>query len=375
MKPLRSITALPTRHGLRVAREAPFTPGAALGKEVVLPVETITQTLGIVGQKGSGKTHFLTVVLEEILQNRLPVVVIDPMGVFYGVRSSVDGTQPGFGALILGGDFADVQITPGMGRAVAEWLVKARVPTILDVSIWKRELQCEFVADFAEELFVLNRGQDRGKALHIIVDEADIFAAQVPSGTAEKRSRDAIDEIVRRGRRRGLGMSMITQRPAVIAKDVLTQVSLLAILRIVGPQDREAVMKWLEDGDEFQRSIVKKSLGSLPVGTAWLWSPGWLQRLTKVAVRARTTFDSGRTPTVGEEPHGDLVMADVDASEAEDALSAAREEDAQNQKQSPKALRERITFLEEVLARHGIDTGPAAVEQKPKPRHVKKKRK
>lgn len=339
MKTSPSPVKLVSPLGLKIGREhLPST------KEVSLPVETITQTLGIVGQKGSGKSHLATVMVEEMLKSNLPVIVIDPMGVFYGLRSSVDGNQPRFPILILGGEFADVPITPGMGRSVAAWVVEERRQCILDLDGpgWRRENQCEFVADFAEELFALNRGQKHGKPLHLIVDEADIFAAQVPSGEAEKRSRDAIDEIVRRGRRRGLGMTMITQRPAVIAKDVLTQVSLLAILRLVGPQDRDAVMKWLEDGDEFQRGMVKKSLGGLQVGTAWLWSPGWLRSLRKVAVRGRTTFDSGRTPTVGEEPHGALTMATLKVGDVDF-------EEEEPEKDSKKDLKARIAEMESEL--------------------------
>lgn len=358
--------ALPPEEGLRVGREAP-QGGARVappGKDIVLPIETVTQTMGIVGQKGSGKTHFLTVTFEEMLRLRLPVCVIDPMGVFYGVRTSIDGQRPGFPVLILGGEFGDVPITPGMGRSVAEWLVEERRPVIIDVNEFRRELQCEFVADFCEELFHLNKGQEKGRPLHLIVDEADIFCAQVPSGDAEKRSRDSIDEIVRRGRRRGLGMSMITQRPQVIAKDVLSQCGLFAVLRLVAPQDRDAVMRWMDDGNEFEKSLIKQSLASLPKGTAWLWSPGWLRKCQKVLVRERMTFDSGRTPTVGEEPHGTLCMAELDAGDAAERFVDETPEAGM----SMKELRKRVAMLEEILAEHGIEAKPTKKGPKRKKR-------
>lgn len=336
------------------AQPIDYTGLLNVSKDIGLPWDIVTQTVGILGQKGSGKTHFATVMLEEMIENSLPVVVIDPMGVFYGVRSSIDGKRPGLDVTILGGEFGDVSIAPGMGRGVAQWLVQDRRPVILDLSDMRNEPQCEFVADFAEELYVLNRGRTHGIPLHIIVDEADLYAPQQPGSTAEKRSLGALDDIVRRGRRRGLGLTMITQRPAAIAKAILTQISVLAIFRIVGPQDRRAMEDWLKYGAGMQRDLVLNSLGTLPPGCAWIWSPGWLKVLKKVQMRQRRTFDSGITPKVGEKPHGDLVMADIDISGIAESLNDLCVEVAENDPKVIPVLRNRVAFLEELLEEHGI---------------------
>jgi hypothetical protein len=47
-----------------------------------------------------------------------------------------------------------------------------------------------------------------------------------------------------------------------------------------------------------EREKLMRSLPSLPVGTAWFWSPGWLDVFQRLQVRARDTFDSSATPTV-----------------------------------------------------------------------------
>ena len=59
---------------------------------------------------------------------------------------------------------------------------------------------------------------------------------------------------------------MITQRPAVIAKDVLTQANVYAFMRLVGPQDRKAVEEWLKYGDPWQSKQVLSSLNALMTG-------------------------------------------------------------------------------------------------------------
>lgn len=336
--------------------------GLPIGPKLTLPLDTVTQTLGIVGQKGSGKTHFATVTFEQMVKAGLPVCVIDPMGVFYGVRSSRDGKKVGLPVLILGGEFADVPITAAMGVPIAQWLVQDRQPVILDISDFRRADQCAFVADFGDELFVRNKGKDHGKPLHLIVDEADLFAAQVPASPEEKRSLLCLDEIVRRGRRRGLGMTMITQRPAVIHKDVLTQIALFAIFRVVAPQDKKAVFEWCRSADALSLKIMMENVDKLETGTAWVWSPSWLKMLRKVQVNQRETFDSGRTPKVGEEPHGEIVMADIECAGLKELLESAVEERGET---NVDVLRSRIAVLEELLERHGIKLPATKKTKKP----------
>jgi DNA helicase HerA-like ATPase len=80
-----------------------------------------------------------------------------------------------------------------------------------------------FMVAFAETLYRLNR-----EAVHLFVDEADAFAPQARNyGGDENRMLGAMEDIVRRGRKRGIGCTLITQRPAVLNKNVLTQCEVL----------------------------------------------------------------------------------------------------------------------------------------------------
>jgi uncharacterized protein len=193
-----------------------------------------------------------------------------------------------------------------------EWHGKEPAPkarsAILDVSVLRKAPQAAYVTEVVSELFQRSRG-----ALHIIVDEADLFAPQrVGKSKESAKMLEAFEDIVRRGRVRGLGITMITQRPAVIHKDVLTQVSTLVILRMMGPHDRKAIQEWIRlQASESQAEKVLSSLGALPIGTAWFWSPGWLGILKKVRVRRQRTFDSSSTPKVGEERRVPAVRASI----------------------------------------------------------------
>jgi hypothetical protein len=62
----------------------------------------------------------------------------------------------------------------------------------------------------------------------------------------QQRLLGAVEDLVRRGRARGLGVTLVTQRSAVLNKDVLTQVEVLVALRTIAPQDRAAIDEWIK---------------------------------------------------------------------------------------------------------------------------------
>jgi len=268
--------------------------GLTLGPGLVLPVEAVTETFAILAKRGAGKTYTAAVLVEEMMGAGLPVVIVDPVGVWWGLRSSADGTAEGLPVVIFGGDHADLPLAETAG-GLADLVVDERVPAVLDLSTLSKSAGRRFMTDFAERLYHRNRDP-----LHLVLDEADAFAPQRtdPGG---QRLLGAIEDLVRRGRARGIGVTLITQRPAVLNKDVLTQAEVLIALRMTGPRDVAAIDEWVRlHAEEDQATEVKRSLPSLPVGTAWVWSPGWLGLLQRVAVRARTTFDSSATPKAGQ---------------------------------------------------------------------------
>jgi uncharacterized protein len=74
---------------------------------------------------------------------------------------------------------------------------------------------------------------------------------------------------------------------------------MLVALRLGGRRDIKAIRSWIDSvPDAARRDVALKSLPSLPVGTAWLWSPGWLGELRRIRVRERRPWDSSSTPLV-----------------------------------------------------------------------------
>jgi hypothetical protein len=220
-------------------------------------------------------------------------------------------------------------------------VVEHRASVVIDLGEFSKSDQCRFVAEFLEQLYRKIR-----EPLHVVIDEADAFAPQRLHPGAQ-RCFGAVDQVVRRGRARGLGVTLVTQRSAAINKDVLSQAEVLIAFRTLAPQDRAALEAWIAvHADREEAKRVLTSLASLEVGEAWVWSPGWLGILARVKIRRRRTFDSSATPKVGAVAASPKAAAKVDVDQLRGDLSALVQK---AEAEDPRRLRARIATLEREL--------------------------
>ena len=309
-----------------------------LGPKLSMPAEAVTETFGILAVRGAGKTNTARVLAEEMFRARLPFVAIDPVGSWWGLRSSRSGKQPGLEVAIFGGRHGDVPLERTGGKLLAELIVRERIPCIVDVSDFDSEAaKKQFLLDFARRLYQKNEDP-----LHLFLEEADDYIPQRPQQDETQLLR-AWENIVRRGRSRGLGMTLITQRSASVNKSVLTQVQTLIAMRTTGPQDRAAIEAWVKY--HAQGSEILSSLPELDDGEAWVWSPRFLSDTRRVRFRLSNTLDSGATPKLRKRKTA-ARLADVDLEgvrkQMASTIERAKEED-------PKELRKRIRELEAQL--------------------------
>jgi len=119
----------------------------------------------------------------------------------------------------------------------------------------------------------------------------------------------ALDSIVRRGRGRGLGCTLITQRPAVLSKNVLTQVDASIILNITGETDLKTIREYLDSAGLNKKDIdgnIEKIM-KFGRGHALLFSPSWLKEIKEIVIRKRISFHSGAEPILGEPNPADKI--------------------------------------------------------------------
>lgn len=304
-------------------------------------------TLALLGKKGAGKSFTTRVLAEEFWEHHIPFALIDPMGANWGLRSSADGKSEGIPVPIFGGTHGDAPLERTAGAVMADLLVDG-LSMILDLSeLGSRAAERQFGLEFFERLYRRN-----STLVHVLLDEADLFAPQKPAA-GDQPLLGITENIVRRGRNRGIAITLISQRPAVINKDVLTQVDGLFLLRITSPQDREAARTWMEAaGEPDEVKVVTSSLATLKNGEAWVWIPE-LAVFKRVQVRMAHTFDSSPTRKRGGRVVTPKGYADVDMGAISEKISGSIE---RARAEDPKELRKRIRELEGDLRKRPTET-------------------
>ncbi len=333
-----------------------------LSDDLSLPLDAVTQTFGVLAKRGVGKTYTASVMAEEMLTAGQQVVVLDPTGAWFGLRSSADGRGPGFPILVAGGDQGDIPLQDRAGEIMARAIVERRFSAVLDLSLFRKGEMRRFVTPFLETLYRLNR-----EAVHLFVDEADDICPQKPFGE-EAQMVGAMEDVVKRGRRKGIGCTLITQRPADLAKQVLTQVEVLVSMRLTHPRDIAAIKEWVNvhADPELAKEMIA-SLPALPIGTAWVWSPGWGDIFKRVKIRERKTFDSSATPKAGERQRAPKSRAEIDVAALGAEIAAAAEEAKANDPKQLKAeLARRDAQIKQLEGKVGALMAEPAKEAKPK---------
>ena len=312
-----------------------------VAKGFSLPREAVTETFGILAVRGAGKSNAAATMAEEMFALSLPFVVIDPVRAWWGLRSSRSGHGPGLAIPIFGGRRGDVPLERNAGAMMADLVADERLSCVLDVSEFESEgAKKQFLLDFATRLYRKNEAP-----LHLFLEEADDYIPQRPMREEAQLLR-AWENIVRRGRNRGLGVTLITQRSAAINKNVLTQVQTLIAMRTTGPQDRAAIEEWLKYNNQEQKILA--SLPSLKDGEAWVWSPHFLEQTVKIQFRLRHTFDSGATPKVTGTARPVATLADVDLKAIRGRMAATIEKAKAD---DPRELRRQLAEANVTLAR------------------------
>jgi hypothetical protein len=314
--------------------------------------------LGFVGTSGSGKTYNAGGAVERLLERRARVVIVDPLGVWYGLRLLADGKNPsGYDVAIFGGPHGDLPLTEHSGKLIGETVAGIQESCIVALDdLRTKAAERRFMIAFLEALY---RKAD-GEPVHLVFDEADLWAPQ--KGSDEPQLLNLMEQIVRRGRIKGFIPWLISQRPAVISKDVLSQVDGLVAFKLTSSQDRQAIGAWIEgQADKETGKAILAELPTMQRGQGVVWVPG-RGILQTVTFPAKTTFDSSRTPGRGEKRRT-AQLKPLDLGALRNRLAAV---DAEAKANDPKALKSEIAQLKaerDKLAKATTTASPTALEQ------------
>lgn len=328
-------------------------------RDISLPLKTITQRLAFLGVSGTGKTYAAMKLAELMFEAGAQLFVVDPVGVWWGLRLDRDGRSKGLNIYIFGGERADVPITPQSGAAVAELLVRTGISAIIDISDFTLGGQYEFVIGFAEALYDAQRAKKN--PIHGFWEEAHTFVPEkAPPEPKVQMMGHRVERVVRVGRNRGIGTSLISQFPQSVNKRCLNNCETAFVFACGAKHERKAVTDWF-DSNMNSGLDLNAILPTLDTGQCIVASPRFLKLVEVSRVVQRETYDSSATPEFGGRTRRAVVkLLAVDVEQLRGSMAEELKEAEANQ---PEKLKARIAELEKAV-KEGKTAKSALVREK-----------
>ena len=343
-----------------------------IAADLKLPSDFATQTVFICGKRGSGKSSTGARIAEQLDKCNCRFAVLDPPDAWWGLKSSRDGKSPGIQAYVFGGRHADLPLESGAGALLADVVVDHRVNVIMSMRHFSNLERSRFAIDFAARLFARNT-----EPLMLFCEEAHRLFPQsreeYGKGARVEEMLGAMNKLLTEGRTSGIGVTVISQRPALVHATARNQAEVLVAHRIIGPHDRDAVEGWVKyhHQDEESRGEFLASLATLKTGECWFWGPEYPEDnpigLRRIRVLMPETYDSRRTPKPGEHRTDPKVLAPIDIEKLRDKMAATIE---RAKAEDPKFLKSEVARLKRELATKQPAAAPAKTVQVADPRAI-----
>ncbi len=295
-----------------------------LSDALTLDPEKLATTRALIqASSGGGKSYLLRLIVEQCA-DAMPVIVIDPEGELHTMREVV--------SMILVGGGGEVPCTVASAGKVARSLLEHQASAIVDLSDLHHRHHAEYVASFVAALMSAPRRLWR-KTL-VCIDEAHRVC---PEGAAVDSS-DAVMDLMSRGRKRGYGGVLLTQRLSKLSKNAAAE----AANQFVGYMNLDADVKRAAD----TLGITKAEAGELrklAPGEWFGYGPALSERgvVRFNADEPQTTPPDGAQSAAPRVKHGAAVaqLAAAVAEAAEDTTPVSLEEAEQRVRELEVELR------------------------------------
>ncbi|WP_103021497.1 ATP-binding protein [Salinibacter altiplanensis] len=292
------------------------------GEPTRLPiVDILTGRAFITGKSGSGKSNSASVVIEELLSEGHAVLIVDADGEYRGLKEQYEVLHVG------AGEACDLQVGPEHSGRLAEIALTQNVPVVLDVSEYLDDEEARTLVQRTTDA-LYKKEADQRRPFLLVVEEVHEY---LPEGPALDDVGQTLIRVAKRGRKRGLGLMGISQRPADVKKSFITQCDWLVWHRLTWDNDTKVVRRVV--GSEAASAVQDLGDGESIVLSDWLEeSPALVQW------RRKDTVDLGATPGLGETE--DVELKGISSDIVSELEEISREEERRQ---------DRIASLEEEL--------------------------
>jgi hypothetical protein len=230
-----------------------------LADDFSFPLEFIYQVSFVTGMRGSGKSWTAGVLMEEFERLGLQFVCFDPLDA-HGHLSSLEGIE---------------KISPKLNESInctklVNQLKESNSSLIIDISNLTLDAQQEMIADYCESLIQAKMG----KGLLTIFEECQDFVPLQKRNPATA----PIIRLCKLGRALGYGVCMVTQRPAAITKEALSQASTYIIHNVMQTRDLIAIKDQISYGTDKERiDRLVDGIAFAQSGECIIYSPEFLK--------------------------------------------------------------------------------------------------
>lgn len=354
----------------------------------------LTKHVAVLAKSGSGKSYSVAVLIEELIEKKVPVIIIDPHGEYstlsyqnlddkekmlrfgieakgyaeqvqefspdvqlnpqarplklnkQGLSSSelinilpakLSNAQLGtlYSALKnLGGkaDFDELIIELEAEESSVKWslinileyikklnlfsddptslneLIQPNKASIINLKGINPDVQEIIVYKLINDLFQA-RKKNNLPPFFLVLEEAHNYCPERSFG--EAKSSSIVRQIAAEGRKFGLGLCIVSQRPARVDKSVLSQLSTQIILKVTNPNDLKAISSSVE-GITYN---TEKDIKNIPIGTAMV--VGVVDLPLLVNIRPRKSKHGGEAVKIFEETEEKDVVEELNDFEEE----------------------------------------------------------
>jgi len=227
--------------------------------DLTFPLYFVRDKAFLTGMTGSGKSWTAGLLMEEINRVGLQFVCFDVLGAHDGLATlpNVEALSPKNGE------------TVNM-RGLVERLGKEPTSFVIDISGLPLDKQQVLISDYCEALI----SAQLNKGIMTVFEECQDFVPQ----TGKPISSEGIIRLCKLGRQYGYGVCLISQRPASVSKDALSQCSVYMIHNLVNHRDLKAVEDQMGFGaDRTQVKKLSSGIASATQGEVVCYSPSYFR--------------------------------------------------------------------------------------------------
>ncbi len=338
----------------------------------------LTKHCAVLAKSGAGKSYSVGVLLEEIMEKRIPLLIIDPHGEYRTMKEpakSDDEALARFDIMPKGfniKEYGDAKVNPGViplklskdisnqelvhlmpsklsgtqlgvlynalknsdtlnfnqllfdleqEESSAKWniinvveylnnldifsdnpthyneLITTQNASIINLKGTPPEIQEIIVYKLCKDLFEM-RKKNKVPPFFLVVEEAHNFCPERSFG--ESKSSKILRTIASEGRKFGLGLCVVSQRPARVDKSVLSQCTTQIVLKVTNPNDLKAISNSVEG----ITSEAESEIQNLSIGTALV--SGVVDIPLFINVRPRKSKHGGDAIQILDEKNDDM---------------------------------------------------------------------